>query len=330
MSIVVTGVAGFIGFHLTGALLSRGETVIGIDNVNDYYDPALKRGRLESLGHHGGGFHFHEGSIADPSVWQRLRQDDAKPASIIHLAAQAGVRYSIENPQAYVDANLKGHSTVLEYARHNGVEHLVYASSSSVYGANKKVPFSETDVTESPESFYGATKKSNELLSSSYAKLYGIPQTGLRFFTVYGPWGRPDMAYFIFAEKMRRGEPIQLFNQGKMARDFTYIDDIVDGIIAAWQNPPGVVDDRPHQIYNLGNDQPEDLSKMVEALEKHLGMSAEKILAPMQPGDVVRTWADISKARTELKYAPKTSLDQGIKSFVEWYKDYIGPEGFVK
>ncbi len=320
MAILVTGAAGFIGHHTVKALLARGEEVIGIDNLNDYYDPTLKHARLNVLKDHNG-FHFHEADIA------ASRLADSVPASvdrIIHLAAQAGVRYSIENPGAYAQANLVGHTNILELARHRTVQMLVYASSSSIYGGNTKVPFSEEDRTDDPVSFYGATKKANELLSQSYARLYGLPQVGLRFFTVYGPWGRPDMAYWLFTDKILKGEPIRVFNQGKMGRDFTYIDDCVAGILSALDTPLAAPKNAPpHRVYNLGNAQPEELMSLISHIEAALGQEADKIMEPMQQGDVERTWADISRARAELRYHPATPLHEGLKHFITWFRDFF-------
>ncbi len=322
MTVLVTGVAGFIGFYTAQALLARGETVVGLDNLNAYYIPALKRARLDKIGAHPA-FTFIEADITGPEgVFAALAP--YRIDRIIHLAAQAGVRYSLEAPFSYVDANITGHLALLEYARHHEVSHVVYASSSSVYGRNTKAPFSETDITELPASLYGATKKADELMASAYAHLYAIPLTGLRFFTVYGPWGRPDMAYWIFTEKMLRGEPIAVFNHGQMARDFTYIDDIVAGILAALDHPPAP-DRAFHQIYNLGNDKPEPLLSLIEGLEREFAMTADKDFQPMQKGDVEKTWADISKARRELGYQPKTSLAEGLAHFAHWWKSLERP-----
>ena len=323
MAVLVTGAAGFIGFHVSKALLAHGEQVIGVDNLNDYYPPSLKRARLELLAREQG-FAFHEADIADHDALCTL-VDGADVKTAIHLAAQAGVRYSIDNPFAYGRANLTGHLSMLELARRFDFNHLVYASSSSVYGGNTETPFSEDHRTDVPVSLYGATKKADEALSESYARLYGLAQTGLRFFTVYGPWGRPDMAYWSFTEKMLKGEPIKVFNHGKMARDFTYIDDIVDGVIAAHATPPKEAQGF-HEIYNLGNDRPEDLMTMIGLLEKELGVTAEKDMLGMQQGDVERTWADISKARRALGYDPKTSLGDGLARFIAWRKAH--PDGF--
>jgi len=316
MTILLTGAAGFIGFHTAKALAARGERVVGVDNLNAYYDPALKDARLAELANIEG-FSFEKADIADAARLVAIARE-AKVDRIVHLAAQAGVRYSLENPFAYVESNLTGHVAVLEAARAIAPQHTVYASSSSVYGGNTKAPFAETDVADDPVSLYGATKKSDELLSQSYARLYGLTLTGLRFFTVYGPWGRPDMAYWIFAERIAEGRPIDVFNEGRMARDFTYIDDIVAGVLAALDHPPA---DRtpPHRVYNLGNDRPEALTSLIEAVETAMGAKAEKVMKPMQPGDVERTWADISRAREELGYAPKTALKDGIAAFAEWY-----------
>ena len=322
MTLLLTGAAGFIGFHTAQALLARGEEIIGVDNLNDYYPVSLKQARLGQLTTHKN-FRFHQLDIADREPLFDIAKA-GKIKSIIHLAAQAGVRYSIENPFAYERSNLNGHLSVLEIARHLSVDHLTYASSSSVYGANKETPFSEEHACDNPVSLYGATKKSNELMSSSYARLYKLKQTGLRFFTVYGPWGRPDMAYWIFTEKMLKGEPINVFNRGEMGRDFTYIDDIVDGVIAAHDNPPAE-SDAPHRIYNLGNDKPEALMTLIELLEKELGIKAQKNLMDMQQGDVERTWADISRARNELGFAPRISLGEGISRFIAWRRGLKAP-----
>ena len=315
MTILVTGAAGFIGSYVAHALLARGDTVIGVDNLNDYYSLSLKRARLARLEPHSS-FSFHKVDIADRGALGAVCEN-ADITTIIHLAAQAGVRYSIQNPFAYERSNLAGHLSILELARQLKTRHLVYASSSSIYGANTKTPFSEDHKTDSPVSLYGATKKANELMSSSYARLYNLAQTGLRFFTVYGPWGRPDMAYWIFTEKMLNGEPIEIFNHGNMARDFTYIDDIVSGVLAAHDTPP-TANEPPHQVFNLGNDKPEKLMTLVELLENALGIVAKKEMLGMQDGDVERTWADISLARGRLGYAPRVSLAHGVARFVEW------------
>lgn len=319
--ILVTGAAGFIGAATATALLERGDVVVGIDNINDYYSTALKRARLSGLAPRKG-FSFHQLDIADYAALSAAAT--GRFDAIIHLAAQAGVRYSIENPFAYARSNLDGHLSLLELGRRLGVPHLVYASSSSVYGANSKTPFAEDDRTDAPVSFYGATKKANEIMSASYARLYGLPLTGLRFFTVYGPWGRPDMAYLVFAEKMLKAEPIEIFNEGRMGRDFTYIDDIVEGVLAAAERPPAA-GDAFHRVYNLGNDRPEELMTLVALLEKELGVEAKKVFKGMQKGDVERTWADISKARRELGYDPKTSLANGIARTIAWRRDLAAP-----
>ncbi|MEM9839847.1 MAG: SDR family NAD(P)-dependent oxidoreductase [Pseudomonadota bacterium] len=320
MAVFLTGVAGFIGAHTASKLLARGEEVIGLDNLNSYYDPALKHARMEALVEHPH-FRFVEADLSDHDAMEALRRE-THVDRIVHLAAQAGVRYSIENPRSYADSNLVGHTEVMELTRNLGVKHMVYASSSSVYGGNETVPFKETDLTDDPVSFYAATKKACEALSASYANLYALPQTGLRFFTVYGPWGRPDMAYMIFTKKMLAGEAINVFNNGDMGRDFTFVDDIVDGVIAALDNPPSTDQRTPHRVYNLGNDQPERLGDLIGYLEKHLSITAEKNMLPMQPGDVRETWADITRARAELGYAPKVGLEEGLERFVRWYKEY--------
>jgi UDP-glucuronate 4-epimerase len=321
MRVLVTGAAGFIGAATSAALLARGDEVAGVDNVNDYYPAPLKRARLDRLTPHRN-FSFHEIDIADHAGLSRAAAGNFD--LIVHLAAQAGVRYSIENPFAYSRSNLEGHLSVMELGRRMKIPHLVYASSSSVYGANKKVPFSEDDRVDEPVSFYGATKKANEAMASSYARLYAMPMTGLRFFTVYGPWGRPDMAYLIFTEKMLKGEPIEIFNEGRMGRDFTYVDDIVDGVLAAAARPPGETE-AFHRVFNLGNDRPEELMTLVSLLEKELGIEAKKIFKGMQKGDVERTWADISKARAVLGYAPKVSLAEGIKRTIAWRRGLNRP-----
>lgn len=318
MTILVTGAAGFIGSHVSQKLLARGETVLGVDSLNDYYTPTLKHARLAPLREQSG-FQFTQLDIADHEALVGATRD-ADIKAIVHLAAQAGVRYSIDNPFAYGRANLDGHLSMLELARRYAVSHLVYASSSSIYGANTKLPYAEGDMTDAPVSLYGATKKANELMSESYARLYSIPLTGLRFFTVYGPWGRPDMAYWIFTDKMLKGEPIDVFGHGDMGRDFTYIDDIVDGVIAALDRPPGEKDGH-HNVYNLGGDHPEALMTLIETLEQALGIEANKKMRGMQSGDVKRTWADISKAKRDLGFEAKTPLKQGIANFVAWRKN---------
>ncbi|MEM1409788.1 MAG: NAD-dependent epimerase/dehydratase family protein, partial [Pseudomonadota bacterium] len=318
----VTGAAGFIGSHVAHRLLARGEDVIGLDNLNSYYDPELKRARLKPLEAHPR-FTMVRGDLADAPTLKPLRQD-GQIDRIVHLAAQAGVRFSLENPRSYAESNLVGHTEILELARHLQVKHLVYASSSSVYGSNSSIPFKETDSTDHPISFYGASKKACEVLSASYAHLFKIPQTGLRFFTVYGPWGRPDMAYMIFAKNILAGQPINVFGEGQMARDFTYIDDVVDGVVASLDRPPalGDQDAAPHVLYNLGNDQPEELGVFIDHMEKLLQRPAVRHLKPMQPGDVRRTWANIDAAKKDLGYQPKVPLAEGLKRFVAWYTDY--------
>ena len=321
MTILITGVAGFIGAHVAKALLAQGRTVIGFDNLNHYYTSQLKQDRLASLCAQGD-FSFHEVDVASP-VAPHLALDGRRPTKILHLAAQAGVRYSLQNPAAYTEANLQGHFAMLELAQKLEIENMVYASSSSVYGGNTKIPFAETDQTDDPVSFYGATKKSNEIMSQSYARLYGISLTGLRFFTVYGPWGRPDMAYWIFAEKILKGEPIRVFNHGKMSRDFTFIDDIVAGTIAALDRPAsGLGLEVPHRVYNLGNDRPEQLMDFIRLTEKGVGREAVKQLEPMQKGDLEKTWAVIDRARDELDFSPKVSLEDGLGQFTEWFNHH--------
>lgn len=320
--ILVTGAAGFIGHAVSRALLARGEQVIGIDNLNDYYDPQLKRDRLADLDAKPD-FRFEKGEISDDEAMRAIVADN-QVQQIVHLAAQAGVRYSIDNPFAYQQSNLQGHLSLLEACRHaDGFRHLVYASSSSVYGDRPMggEGFSEEEPAMDPVSLYAATKRSCELMSQSYAKLYGFPQTGLRFFTVYGPWGRPDMAYFGFTRKILAGEPIEVFGEGRMARDFTYIDDIVDGILGALDNPPEAHQNR---ILNIGDSHPVGLMEMIETLENALGVEAKKIMRPMQPGDVTATYADVSRLHALTGYQPKVMLKEGLEKFVRWYRDYYG------
>lgn len=328
MTVLVTGVAGFIGFHTTKRLLARGERVVGIDNLNDYYSVELKKARLAQLeGHHN--FTFHKIDFSDMDLLRETLKSE-KITRAIHLGAQAGVRYSLTNPFAYAQSNLIGHLNILELCRHtDNFKHLVYASSSSVYGGNTEMPFSVTDRVDNPVSLYAATKKSDELMSQAYAHLYRMPQTGLRFFTVYGPWGRPDMALWIFTEAILNGKPIHVFNHGDMRRDFTYVEDIVTGVIGSLDHPP--VDDgrinanastAPHHIYNIGNNRTEQLSHMIEVLEDSLGKKAEKIFEPMQPGDVKETYADISAIQKDVGFEPTTTIDVGIPNFVTWYKNY--------
>ncbi len=330
MTNLLTGAAGFIGFHVARRLLDRGERVVGIDNLSPYYSVNLKEDRLRQLLQHPN-FSFHQVNIADRGAIQEA-VGGQKFASIIHLAAQAGVRYSLENPFAYIEANVVGHMVILELARQQAaLEHLVYASSSSVYGGNTKFPFSEDDRVDLPVSLYAATKKADELLSQSYAHLYGIPQTGLRFFTVYGPWGRPDMALWLFTEAILAGRAIKVFNNGDMRRDFTYVDDIVTGILAARDNPPARKDSgndgvdasgAPHRVYNIGNNHPEQLLRLIEVLEDALGRKAERILLPMQPGDVKETYADLTAIERDLGFKPATTIEQGVPRFTDWYRDY--------
>lgn len=323
MTVLVTGAAGFIGMHVSLALMARGETVVGIDNLNDYYDVSLKEARLARLSGHNA-FSFVRGDIGDAAALAEAGQDADR---IVHLAAQAGVRYSLENPGAYIQANIVGHMNVIELARAkgDGLKHLVYASSSSVYGGNTKLPFSVEDQVDTPVSLYAATKKADELMSYSYSSTYGVPQTGLRFFTVYGPWGRPDMSLYIFTRKILAGEPIPVFNHGEMQRDFTYIDDIVAGVLAALDNPPprdgaGV----PHRVYNLGNHHSEPLMRFIGLIEEALGQKAEIDFQPMQPGDVPATYADIEASRRVLGFEPRVPIDEGIPRFVAWYREFHG------
>lgn len=331
--ILVTGAAGFIGYHLSKRLCAAGYTVLGIDNLNDYYDVALKQARLErltALDH----FEFRKLDLTDRAGMEALFAE-VKPAIVINLAAQAGVRYSLDHPHAYVDSNLAGFVNVLEGCRHSGVEHLIFASSSSVYGANKKIPFSEHDPVNHPISLYAATKKAGELMAHSYAHLYRLPCTGLRFFTVYGPWGRPDMAYYKFANAIYAGRPLEIYNNGNMRRDFTYIDDIVEALARlvekeppapdpAWnaKDPDPASSDAPYRLYNIGHNRPEQLMDMVSILEEALGRKAEKNMRPMQPGDVYETYADITDLEEAVGFKPKTSLQEGLEKFACWYKDY--------
>ena len=328
MAVLVTGAAGFIGSHTARALLERGDEVVGIDNLNDYYDPSLKKARLETLERqYGNRFRFQRVDFSNADELSALSDFD----SIVHLGAQAGVRYSIEHPEAYVQSNLVGHCNMLELARHRKVRHLVYASSSSVYGGNKSLPFRVEDRVDHPLSMYAATKKADELLSESYASLYRLPSTGLRFFTVYGPWGRPDMAMWIFTKAIFAGEPLPLYNGGEMRRDFTYIDDIVRGVISCLDSPPA--DDgaakaggstAPHALYNIGNSRSEDLMRVVALLEDATGQKALLDPQPMQAGDVKDTFADISAIQRDHGFEPTTSIDEGVPRFVSWYRGYHG------
>jgi UDP-glucuronate 4-epimerase len=319
--IIVTGAAGFIGMHVAERLLDRGETVVGVDNFNTYYDPALKAARAARLDGRTG-FTMVRLDIAEhEALLELVKSSGAK--RVVHLAAQAGVRYSIDNPFAYERSNLAGHLAVLEACRHSGVEHLVYASSSSVYG-DRPIDgsgFKETDPADKPVSLYAATKRSCEMISQSYAALYGFPQSGLRFFTVYGPWGRPDMAYYGFTQKILAGEPIEVYGEGKMARDFTYIDDIVDGIVGVLDHPPA---QGGHEVYNIGDNDPVGLMEMISTLEAALGAPAIKIMRPMQPGDVSATYANIDKLHALTGYKPKVKLAEGLRKFVEWRRAYSG------
>ena len=323
MSVLVTGAAGFIGYHVSEQLLQGGETVVGVDNLNDYYDPGLKRARLARLETHSG-FTFIRADIADHEALTTALGAGGEIRRVVHLAAQAGVRYSLEKPFAYLHSNLAGHLAVLELCRRlPRFEHLVYASSSSVYGGNTKLPFAVGDRVDSPLSLYAATKRADELMSHCYSQLYRIPQTGLRYFTVYGPWGRPDMALYIFTRAMLAGQPIHLYNRGDMERDFTYIDDAVAGTLAALRRPPADGGGAPpHRLYNIGNHRAEPLARVVELLEGALGVRAEKILEPMQPGDVARTCADIATAQADLGFAPHTAIEEGVSRFVAWYRSH--------
>ena len=321
-TILVTGAAGFIGFHVARRLLAEGCAVVGLDNLNSYYDPALKEARLNLLRGERR-FAFEQIDLADRASMERLFAKH-RFSRVVHLAAQAGVRHSIENPHAYADANLEGFVNVLEGCRHHGCGHLVYASSSSVYGANTKLPFSVDDKTDHPVSLYAATKKANELIAYSYSHLYRLPVTGLRFFTVYGPWGRPDMAIFMFTKAILEGKAIKLFNPGRMRRDFTYIDDVSDAVLKIVDLAPraGEAGAPPAQIYNVGNHRPEDLMHVVAVMEKELGREAVKEMLPMQPGDVMETFADIGDLARDVGFKPQTSIEDGVRSFVAWYRDY--------
>lgn len=334
--ILVTGAAGFIGFHLSKRLLSEGKQVLGVDIVNDYYDVTLKEARLEILKKEEG-FQFWKTDLADLAGLEEIFKAH-KPDAVVNLAAQAGVRYSIQNPHAYMNSNLVGFLNILECARHYETKHFVYASSSSVYGANTKTPFSVHDNVDHPISLYAASKKSNELIAHSYSHLYRIPCTGLRFFTVYGPWGRPDMALYIFTKAITEGKPINIFNHGKMKRDFTYIDDIVEGVRRVIDTVPtpneewsGDAPDpssslAPYQLFNIGNNKPVELMYMIETLEKAIGREAEKNFMPMQPGDVPATYADINALSEKVGFRPDTSIEEGIQRFVDWYKEYNNVE----
>ncbi len=349
MKILITGSAGFIGYHLAKALVAQGDEIVGLDCINDYYDPRVKYDRLAELGILKGemaqgaftqskrhpNFRFVYMKLEDEAGMNRLFAGEQFDV-VVNLAAQAGVRYSLTNPMAYVKSNMLGFVNVLEGCRHHGVKHLVYASSSSVYGLNERMPFSTRDNVDHPISLYAASKKSNELMAHTYSHLYGLPTTGLRFFTVYGPWGRPDMALFLFTEAMLKGEPIKVFNRGEMMRDFTYIDDIVEGVRRVvshlpkgrtdWdgKNPDPSSSKAPYKIYNIGNSAPVKLMDFIRAIEEELGIVAQKDLLPMQPGDVAATWADVSDLVEDLNYKPKTSVEEGVRAFVEWYRGYYG------
>ena len=334
MKVLLTGAAGFIGMHCAERLLARGDTVVGVDNLNDYYEVSLKEARLARVAAHDG-FSAHRVSIDDREAMAALFAAE-RPDRVIHLAAQAGVRYSLENPHAYIDANLQGFLNILEGCRHNAVDHLVYASSSSVYGGNERLPFSEHHSVDHPVSLYAATKKANELMAHTYSHLYGLPMTGLRFFTVYGPWGRPDMALFKFTRAMLEGRPIDVYNGGQMIRDFTYIDDIVEGVIRVLdkvatpasgfdpQAPDPHISRAPFRLFNIGNGSPTPLMEYIAALEEALGIKAEMNMMPMQPGDVPATSADTSELREWVGFAPNTDVRDGVRRFVEWYVAYHG------
>ncbi len=346
MKILVTGTAGFIGFHVAKYLLARGDEVIGLDSVNDYYDVTLKEARLAELEKQASGatsdesrttnrYKFLKLDLADQEGINRMFSEE-KPERVIHLAAQAGVRYSLTHPHSYIQSNLVGFTNILEGCRHHGVEHLTYASSSSVYGANTKMPFSIHQNVDHPVSLYAASKKANELMAHTYSHLYRLPTTGLRFFTVYGPWGRPDMALFLFTKAILEGRPIDVFNHGKMRRDFTFIDDIVEGVVrtsdhVAEPNPDWSGDDSdpgtssaPYRIYNIGNNQPVELMRLIEVLEDNLGKKAEKNLLPMQPGDVPATYADVDDLMNDVGFKPATPIEEGVRRFVEWYREFYG------
>ena len=336
MKLLVTGAAGFIGYHTAKLLLERGDEVVGLDNLNDYYDPSLKAARLDILQSYER-FLFIKADLADPTAMQAVFHSH-QFQRVVHLGAQAGVRYSVENPRAYVQSNVVGFLEVLEGCRHTQVEHLVYASTSSVYGANTQMPFTERQGVDHPLTLYAATKRSNELMAHSYSSLYGLPTTGLRFFTVYGPWGRPDMALFLFTKNILAGLPIDVFNEGHHQRDFTYVDDIVKGVVAAvdhvaspdpnWNSnhPNPSTSKVPFRLYNIGNQKPVALTRYIEVLERCLGRKARKNLLPMQLGDIADTWADVETLAREVGYRPCTDLETGVKHFVEWYLAYYHPQ----
>ncbi len=333
MTVIVTGAAGFIGSHVATRLLERGERVVGVDNMNDYYDPSLKRARLARLERLGGDFSLHEISVEDNDGLTRAFEA-AKPAKVVHLAAQAGVRYSIENPAAYVQSNLVGFGNILELSKRHQLQHLVYASSSSVYGNHTHMPFSVRDSVDHPMSLYAASKKANELMAHAYSHLFRLPTTGLRFFTVYGPWGRPDMALFLFTKAMLAAQPVPVFNHGVMSRDFTYIDDIVEGVIRTLDAPPEpdpswnpedpspATSSAPYRVFNIGNGNPSELLDMIRLIEENLGIKATLNMLPMQPGDVPATYADVAELRDAVGFTPNTTLATGIERFVRWYREY--------
>ena len=332
MKILVTGTAGFIGYHVSRSLVDRGDQIVGVDNLNDYYDVTLKQARLDLL-NTCGNFRFVKADVSETATMERLFREE-KPDRVVHLAAQAGVRYSLRDPHVYIQANVAGFMNILEGCRHNRVEHLVYASSSSVYGGNQKLPFSEHDSVDHPISLYAATKKANELMAHTYSHLFRVPTTGLRFFTVYGPWGRPDMALFLFTKAILEGRPIDVFNNGEMQRDFTYIDDIVEGVVRVLDKPAqadpkfNVMDpdpsssESPYRIFNIGSSSPVRLMTYIETLEKCLGSKAIKNFLPIQQGDVPASNADTSELRTAIGYAPSTPVSEGIRRFVDWYRSY--------
>src|SRR6266496_94463 len=332
LKVLVTGAAGFIGMHVAERLLARGDHVLGLDNLNDYYDVSLKQARLARLAPNRG-FQFVKLDVADRGGIADLFERE-RPERVVHLAAQAGVRYSLKNPHVYADSNVVGFLDILEGCRHTGVQHLVYASSSSVYGGNTRMPYSEHDNVDHPISLYAATKKANELMAHAYSHLYGLPATGLRFFTVYGPWGRPDMALFLFTKAILEGKPIDVFNFGKMRRDFTYVDDVTEGVVRVMDRPaqpnpkwsgrqpdPGT-SQAPYKIYNIGNNQPVELLRFIEVLEQQLGRKAEKNLMPLQPGDVPETYADVEDLVRDIGFKPSTPIEVGIERFVTWYRSY--------
>lgn len=334
MKVLVTGAAGFIGMYTARLLLERGDSVVGIDNFNDYYDVRLKEDRAKLLAEYDA-FELKRIDLADRPAMEALFRD-GNFETVVHLGAQAGVRYSLENPHSYIDSNIVGTTNILEGCRHHGIRHLVYASSSSVYGANTAMPFSTHQGANHPLALYGATKKANEMMAHAYSHLFALPTTGLRFFTVYGPWGRPDMSPIIFASRISKGEAIDVFNYGKHSRDFTYVEDIVEGVVRTLDRPAAPNPDwdpkdpdpassaAPYRVYNIGNQEPVDLMRFIELIEEGLGKAAKKNLLPMQPGDVADTWADTSDLTADVGYAPGTPVEVGVKNFVEWFADYYG------